>query len=162
MRTLFALLLLTAWPAAEAQPAPDPGFGIGASLQGGQFDLLLPVWIGSSAALVPSIGLEHASDIGTDVRLGLAARLYRGEESVRPYGVARAGALVFLPPEGDGATDFLAGIGAGIEAFLLPKLSVTAEAQLNVGFPSETSGRFGTAGGTVVSTGTAATLTVYF
>jgi hypothetical protein len=162
----LAALFLT--PHASAQTEPDPGIGLSASVQTGQFDIALPVWTSPSLAIIPSVGIDFAQDIGTDLRAGLAARFYRRVAEVSPYFAVRGGVLFFSPaeledgPELDSVVDFLVGGAFGAEAFLLPAFSLGVEAQLNATFSGEESARFGNPGNVNVNTGAAVTATVYF
>jgi hypothetical protein len=163
---LLAALFLTSHAAAQTEPAP--GIGLSASVQAGQFDIALPVWTSPSLALIPSVGFDLAQDVGTDLRVGLAARFYRRVAEVSPYFGVRGGLLRFSPaepedgPELDSTIDFLVGGAFGAEAFLLPAFSLGVEAQLNATFSAEESARFGNPGNLNVNTGAAVTATVYF
>lgn len=165
---LLALLLLLSPLTALAQTEPEPGFGLSASVQAGQFDLALPYWAGSSFALVPSVGFEMGQDVGFDVRLGVAARFYQRVGQIAPYGGLRAGLLFFSPaenefgPDPESTMDFLIGVMYGAEAFLLPQFSLGVEAQLNATKSAEASMRFGNPGNLNLNTGAAVTATVYF
>ncbi|MEM1041511.1 MAG: hypothetical protein AAGI91_02675 [Bacteroidota bacterium] len=167
MRALVLALLLTPL-ASLAQTTPDPGTGLSASVQGGQFDILVPVWSGERLAIVPSIGLNFGQDVGTDVRGGLAARFYQRRSQIAPYFGLRTAVLFFIPadsefgPDRDTAVDFLVGAAYGAEAFLLPKLSLGVEAQLNLTVSGEESARFGNPGNLNVNTAAAVFATVYF
>lgn len=164
---LLALLFLLTPLAVHAQDEP-PGVGLSASVQGGQFDIALPVWTSPSFAFVPSVGLAFAQDVGLDARIGLAARFYQRMADVSPYFALRGGFLFFSPaetengPELDSVIDFLVGGAFGAEAFLLPAFSLGVEAQLNATFSAEESARFGNPGNINVNTGAAVTATVYF
>lgn len=167
MRVL-ALALLLAPCAAFAQTEPEPGFGLSASVQSGQLDILLPYWSGERFAVVPGFGFTFAQDVGTDVRAGVAARLYQRRGQVAPYGGLQAGVLFFSPaesdfnPDPDSAVDFFVGVLYGAEAFLMPKFSLGVEAQLNVSVSAEESLRFGNPGNLNLNTGAAVLATVYF
>ncbi len=168
MRLALVALLALAPLAARAQTVPDPGIGLSASVQAGQFDILVPIWSGERFAVVPSFGFEFGQDAGLDVRAGLAARLYQRRGEIAPYGSVRAAVLIFAPaerefgPEPESAVDFLAGLAYGAEAFLLPRLSLGVEAQLNLTVSAEESVRFGNPGNVNVNTGAAVFATVYF
>jgi hypothetical protein len=164
---LLVLLLLLA-PLAHAQTEPAPGTGLSASVQAGQFDILIPVWTGPSTAIIPSIGLNFGQDVGLDLRAGLAARFYRRVAEVSPYVGLRGGVLFFSPsqpengPDLDSTVDFLVGGAFGAEAFLTSTFSLGVEGQLNLTLSGEESARFGNPGNLNVNTGAAVLATVYF
>ena len=164
---LLAFLVLLSPLAVHAQDEA-PGVGLSGSVQGGQFDIALPVWTSPSFAFVPSVGLEFAQDVGLDARVGLAARFYRRMADVAPYVALRGGFLLFSPadvengPDLDSTVDFLVGGAFGAEAFIVPSFSLGVEAQLNATFSDDNSARFGNPGNLNLNTAAAVTATVYF
>lgn len=166
-RCLLALLFLVPLT-AHAQTEPTPGIGLSASVQAGQFDILIPVWTGPRTAFIPSVGFNFGQDVGLDLRAGIAARFYRRVAEVSPYVGLRGGVLFFSPsqpedgPDLDSTVDFLVGGAFGAEAFLASKFSLGVEGQLNLTLSGEGSARFGNPGNVNVNTGAAVTATVYF
>ena len=145
-------------------------FGISALVQDSQFDILFPIFLSESAVIAPALGLIYASEVGSDISLGLVGRFYLNNKVVRPFLGGRAGAIFFSPSSSDddggadpeSTTDFLVGILAGGEYFLNESFSFGIEAQLNATISDENSSRFGNPGGTNINTGAAVFATVYF
>lgn len=138
-------------------------WGISASIQQNQFDILFPIWTGGNNVIAPSIGAIYIEDSGTDLRLGLLDRIYfNTTKSLKPFLGLRAGVLFSLPDGGDNATDYIIGLLGGGEYFFSKNFSVGVEAQLNMSISDENSNRFGNPGGTNINTATAIFATIYF
>jgi hypothetical protein len=138
-------------------------WGISASIQETQLDILFPIWTGANNIIAPSIGAIHIGDSGTDLRLGLLDRIFfNATESIKPFLGLRAGVLFSIPDEQDTVTDYVIGILGGGEYFFSNNFSVGVEAQLNMSISDENSSRFGNPGGTNINTATAIFATIYF
>ena len=96
--TGILILLVVAPSRGACQESSAAGkVGISASLQAGQFDILVPVWTGNSFSIAPSLGLLWAQDGGTDFRFGLVPRFYFRKDNVAPFIGARVAVLVNSP-----------------------------------------------------------------
>ena len=138
-------------------------WGISASIQENQFDILFPIWTGVNNVIAPSIGAIYIEDSGTDLRLGLLDRIYfNATKTLKPFLGLRAGVLFSLPDGGDNAADYIIGLLGGGEYFFSKNFSVGVEAQLNMSISDENSSRFGNPGGTNINTATAIFATIYF
>jgi len=144
-------------------------FGISALVQDGQYDIMIPILLSTSAVIAPAIGIVGVSDAGTDIGLGVVTRFYLNDSKVKPFLGGRAGVMIFSPSESEDSnedsestTDFILGFLAGGEYFLDEGFSFGVEAQLNASISDENSSRFGNPGGVNINTGAAVFATVYF
>ena len=136
--------------------------GISASLQSGQFDILVPVWATNTFSIAPALGLLWAEDGGTDFRFALVPRFYFRKDKVAPFIGGRVGVLVSNPKGGTNATDWIVGLSGGGEYFLDDHFSLGIESQLNLSISDKTSNRFGNPGRLTLNTAAAAYATFYF
>jgi len=161
-------LCVIAWlvifcPVVFAQEGLSHGkVGLSASLQGGQFEILVPVWVSNQMVVSPFIRVLYAQDVATDLGIGLGQRFNLRSGSVIPYLGVRASALILLPKDGSSVTDWVFGMTVGNECFLNEHLSLSAEAQFNFSVSSDESMRFGNPGGTNLNSATAVMATAYF
>jgi hypothetical protein len=156
-------VLVLASAASAGDEFVRPTFGLSASLQGSQLDILAPVWATSKFVVVPSFGITSVSDAVTDLRLGIALRNVFRTGKACPYAGVRGGMLILMPSHGeDNVTDYVFGGLVGGEYFFDRHFSVGVEAQLNASFSNENSPRFNNPDGTNVNTATAAMVTFYF
>ena len=166
----LAMIFLLAISTAYSQDTSNGNsFGISALVQDSQFDILFPIFLSESAVLAPALGLLYASEVGSDISLGLVGRFYLNKKVVRPFLGGRAGIILFSPTSSDdgltdpeSTTDFLVGFLAGGEYFLNESFGFGIEVQLNATISDENSSRFGNPGGTNINTGAAVFATVYF
>ncbi len=141
--------------------------GISASLQGNQYGISLPLWLGEKFVLAPGIEAKYAEGIGTDLILGLAPRFYFKNENLAPYFGLKFGAVINFPSTDntaneDNKVDIIAGLALGAEYFIADQFSVGIEAQGNFTKSADESSRFGNPGGLNFNTGTLITATIYF
>jgi hypothetical protein len=161
--------------AAGGSEAIDHGsVGLSASLQGGQREIAVPLWISDDAVLMPGFSFLSVSDGGTDIGLGMLLRVNgrpRGGRAI-PYFGFRFAAFYFKPDVGtgyygssgdaDSVWDFVVGPAFGGEYFLSEHLSLGVEGQVNIAISDKNSARFNNPDGTVINTATAARATLYF
>lgn len=164
MRFLLALSLCLAAVPALAQEDGRQGFGISGSIQDGDLAVGLPIWASPNLKVEPVVAFSYGSDIGMDLGGGVAFRRYLAPGTTSTYVGGRVVGFFAFPDNDriDNTVDVLLGVTLGGEHFLHRQFSLGVEAQLNVGFSDDASGRFGNPGGTVVNTGTAAYATFYF
>lgn len=159
----FAAILIIVFTINLSAQDNTRTWGVSASIQENQFDILFPIWTGENNVIAPSVGAIYIEDSGTDLRLGLLDRIYfNATKSLKPFLGLRAGVLLSLPDGGDNATDFIIGLLGGGEYFFSNHFSVGVEAQLNMSISDENSNRFGNPGGTNINTATAIFATIYF
>ena len=159
----FVAILCIVYTMSSSAQENKRTWGISASIQETQLDILFPIWTGTSNIIAPSIGAIYIGDSGTDLRIGLLDRIFfNATENIKPFVGLRAGALISLPDEGDTVTDYVIGLLGGGEYFFSENFSVGVEAQLNMSISDENSSRFGNPGGTNINTATAIFATVYF
>jgi hypothetical protein len=140
-------------------------YGLTASFQSSQLDILVPVWISSRVSVAPEVGLAWENGTGADLHLGIAPRFYLSRNKVSPYYGLQVAMLKTIPSSGSGVTsttDWLAGFTFGGEYFLDNHLSFGVEAQGNFTFSDPNSSRFGNPGKTNFNTAAAVFATVYF
>lgn len=167
---LFLLINIICNPLIYTQDSiEEQKFGISASIQDGQYDILLPLVFSKSFVIAPAIGIASVSDAGTDIGLGVVTRFYLNDSKVKPFLGGRAGVMIFSPSTQKGSsldpestTDFVLGFLAGGEYFLDEGFSFGVEAQLNASVSDKNSSRFGNPDGFNINTGAAVFATVYF
>lgn len=158
----LVLLILTAGEVKSQDNLTGQKFGFTASLQGGQMDIIIPVFSSDNVYFAPAVGFSSAQEGGSEIRIGIVPRFYINRDAVSGFISARVGALITSPSEGEGQTDVIAGIGGGGEYFFSRHLSCGVEAQLNASFSGEKSMRFGNPGKMNLNTATAVFVSVYF
>jgi hypothetical protein len=137
--------------------------GISASFQGGQFDIMLPIWLSPSFVLAPIVGILHASEIGTDISFGLMPKIYLRNEKIAPFIGARIGMIANLPASTEvNKIDLIGGVSFGAEYFFDPRFSIGVEAQGNITKSHANSSRFGNPGNLNFNTATALIASIYF
>ena len=141
----------------------DKTVGLSASVQGGQLDIILPIWAGNKIVIAPAFSVVYFEDAAIDLGVGIAPRFYLRTGRVAPYIGGRVAAF-FLMPSGNAQdiTDWLLGLALGGEYFLDPKFSIGVEAQVNFAISDDLSGRFGNPGGLSLNTATAIFVSIYF
>src|SRR3989338_2680575 len=72
-------------------------FGLSATLQGIQYGMNLPIWLGERATLGPSFQLIYAEEFGTDIGLGLVSKIYIKHEKISPYAGFKIGFISNMP-----------------------------------------------------------------
>lgn len=159
---VFTFMLLSAWDMRAQETASTSGIGLSASLQEGQFDILIPIWFSNSFSLAPAVGLASAEDGGSDIRLAIVPRYFFYKRDFAPYIGAKFGVLLASPENGTSTTDMLIGLAGGGEYFLDPHFSLGVEGQFNILMSDENSVRFGNPGKMNMNTAAAVFATVYF
>jgi hypothetical protein len=142
-------------------------YGLSGSVQGNQFGISVPMWLGEKFVLAPGFDLKFAETVGTDFSIGLAARFYSRVESLRPYFGLKAGTAVYIPSSDSEINtttnvDILGGIAYGLEYFVTDNLSFGVEAQGNLTRSAKESNRYGNPGGINFNTATMISATIYF
>jgi len=167
--TLLTLLIVLPTMGQENQEKDDfkRTIGLSGSIQGSQFGISIPIWIGEKFVLAPSFSIKQVERSGGDYSFALSPRYYFKTEKLAPYAGLKLGALFNkLDSESDNSSnfkvDYLFGLAFGAEYFLSPNFSFGVEAQANLTKSSENSYRFGNPGGLVFNTGTMITASVYF
>lgn len=158
----FMFMLLSPWNVQAQEATSTSGIGLSASLQEGQFDILVPIWFGSNFSLAPAVGFSSAEDGGSDIRLAIVPRYYFYKREFAPYAGAKLGVLLASPETGTSTSDILVGLAGGGEYFLDPHFSLGVEGQFNVIMSDDNSARFGNPGKMNMNTAAAVFATVYF
>jgi hypothetical protein len=148
--------------ARAQESSPANRIGLSASIQGGQFDILVPIWTGRTFAIAPSVGLVWAEEGGLDIRLAVAPRFFFYRDTFAPYVGGKLGMLIASPDSGSATTDILIGGALGGEYFLDQHFSFGVESQLNLTLSDSKSLRFGNPGKKNLNTAAALFATIYF
>lgn len=170
-RLLIALFFVLVSSFVHAQEYPK--VGLSGSLQGSQFGVQVPVWVGEKTVIAPAFEFKFAEKVGTDIGIALTPRFYFQKKTISPYIGFRIGALINKPyshpniftgtTEEESTTyDFLGGLAFGGEYFLADHFSFGVELQANMTKSDPESDRFGNPGKINVNTGTMLIATVYF
>jgi hypothetical protein len=160
---IFVSLFGAVKPTVSQEKAVERTFGLSASIQGGQLDVILPVWAGNKVVIAPAFNIVYVEDAGVDLGIGIAPRFYLQMDNVAPYIGGRVGTFFNLPSgNAKNSTDWLLGLAVGGEYFLNPKFSLGVEAQTNFAISDDLSGRFGNPGGLSLNTAAAVFASVYF
>jgi len=132
-------------------------WGLSASLQSGQMDILVPLWMGNTFVIAPGVSVNYVEHVTTNIGVMLVPRLYLDMRRVSPYITAVVGFDFNMPNIGSDTTDLTLGIGLGGEYFVNPKFSFAVEGRV-VGMVFDISGLRNTA----VMTSGAVVANVYF
>ncbi len=143
--------------------------GLAASVQSDQFGILIPIWTDEKTAVVPSVQVAYAQEIGLDLGIGISLRSYLREGDVRPYLIPSFGVLMSFPESDDddieapsNPIDLVLGFGAGGEYFFSDYFSAGVQIGLNGAFSDEDSNRFGNPGNFSLNTAASVLVNVYF
>jgi hypothetical protein len=141
-------------------------FGISASLESGTYGLNIPIWISPRFVLAPTIGINHAGGVGTDITIGAMPKVYLSEpRKIVPF-IDFKIAGIFNSPQNtvdkNSKVDLLIGLGYGGEYFFNDNFSVSAEFQGNLTSSDKNSNRFGNPGNINFNLATAITVNIYF
>ena len=140
----------------------QPKFGLTASLQDNQLDILIPIWINDKINISPGVSFIYIEDYKKDYSICLIPHFYLNRNKVSPYIGARAGVLISSPKFNNSTTDYILGLCSGGEYFIDEHFSFGVEAQLNASISDKNSNRFGNPGGMTINTGMAIFGTIYF
>lgn len=141
--------------------------GLSGSIQGNQFGILVPIWLGEKFAIAPAFDLKIAEKVGIDFGIALAPRFYFKKEKIAPYFGLKVGALINKPSSENvidpkTKVDLLGGVAFGGEYFLSDNFSFGVEVQGNLTKSDKNSNRFGNPDGINFNTGTMISATIYF
>ena len=137
-------------------------FGLSASLQDNQFDIIIPYRYSKSIVFAPAFSFINIEDTGSDIGIGFIWRYYFKTKKVSPFLGTRFAALIASPDNGDSTTDYIFGISFGGEYFLDDNFSFGLETQLNAAKSDESSMRFNTPDLLKINTATSIFATIYF
>lgn len=129
---IFLFACLAAQPAA-AQQYPEKGdIGLAASLQGGQTEIMVPIWVTSQITVAPLLGFTARENGANTLRVGLKSKYYTsiGEGAATFLGLQAA--VDNTDPEfGESDSDLFLGIVGGGDYFFNHHFSIGVEGQLN-------------------------------
>lgn len=141
--------------------------GLTGSLQGNQFGILVPIWLGEKFVLAPALDYSYAQKAGSDIGIGLVPRFYLKKATVSPYVGIKAGVMIFKPYFFDNykpetTVDLIGGVAFGGEYFMSEHFSFGVELQGNFTKSDENSNRFGNPDGVNFNLATQVSATIYF
>ncbi len=139
-----------------------PRYGLTASMQANQFDVIIPFWDSNTLKIAPAFGFVSINDVGQDFSLGIIISKYLNRKKVSPYVSFRGGLLIAVPENGDSVTDTVLGLAFGGEYFFEKYLSLGIEAQINASISNKRSYRFGNPDKTILNTSMAIFGSIYF
>ncbi|HUI29660.1 MAG TPA: hypothetical protein VLX91_05550 [Candidatus Acidoferrales bacterium] len=161
----IALQCILAVSTFAQDSSSTPTYGLTASFQSSQLDILVPIWVSKMVSLAPAVGLAWEDGTGADLHIGIVPRFYLTKKKVSPYLGLQIAMLKIIPAGGAGVastTDWLAGLAFGGEYFFDEHLSFGVESQANFTYSDQNSSRFGNPGKTNLNTAAAVFATVYF
>jgi hypothetical protein len=160
---VIILGLLVNIPSIFAQESDSqPEYGLTASFQDSQFDIIVPFWTSNTFKISPALGFVSVSDVGQDYNIGIILNKYLSRKKVSTYVGFRSGVLISSPKNGDSVTDAIFGFSFGGEYFIDNNFSFGIESQLNISLSNKKSNRFGNPDGTNINTGMAVFGSIYF
>ncbi len=165
-KVLLATLLLTLI-AFNSYSQEKRTVGISGSIQGSQFGIMIPVWVGEKIVLAPMVGIKYSENVGSDIDLGISSRFYFKNEKLAPYAGIKLGTIINKPSSenefgNEENVDLLFGLAFGAEYFITENLSFGIEAQGNFTKSDKHSHRYGNPDGLNFNTGTMISATIYF
>ena len=160
---ILALALITNYSYSQN----DIKIGLSGSIQGSQFGIIMPIWLGEKIVIAPALEIKYVEAVGTDIGFGIAPRFYIKKNTVSPYLGLKVGAFMNMPAsnsviENKKTIDYLFGGAFGGEYFILEHLSFGVEIQGNVTKSDENSNRFGNPDNISFNTATMISATIYF
>lgn len=137
--TKLSLLLITLFlfgisSMAYAQDRPGEGsVGLSASIQSGQTNLQIPIWLTDNVTIAPVFGLNHLEDASTSLNVGVAPRFYQDLGNDFGSYIGARGIIRHTSNDvnDNDETDILLGATGGGEYFLDNHFSLGVEGQLN-------------------------------
>ena len=161
--TVLAFMLLTISSFSQSERK----IGLSGSIQGNQYGILLPIWLGEKFVLAPAFDLKFAERVGTDISIGVVPRFYFKNEKLAPYFGLKFGAVINIPYsdnkiDNETKVDIVGGFAFGAEYFIAEKFSVGIEAQGNITKSHKNSFRYGNPDGLNFNTATMISATIYF
>ncbi len=151
----IGIALFFASSAVFAQNQPTGNIGLTASLQGGQTNLQVPIWVADNVAVAPIFGLNYQQDNFTTINIGVTPRFYQNLDNNFGSYIGARGIIQHTSPEvGDNDTDIVIGPTGGGQYFFSEHFSIGVEGQLNFLLNDNGSNR--------ISTGAAIMGTYYF
>lgn len=158
---IAVLLMITISPSIYSQEEHQTRIGISSVMQDSQVDIMLPIKM-EQFSIAPSLALIWSENIGTEVHLGIAPKVYLSTGKALPYFGAKVSFLIYSPNNRISVADYMVGLNGGGEYFFDTHFSMGVEAQMNITVSNEKSTRFGNPGKTNLNTATAIFATYYF
>ncbi|TNE70172.1 hypothetical protein EP331_13055 [bacterium] len=139
-------------------------YGLAASIQSGQSEVSLPLWLKSNIQLLPSLAFFGTNDNGFEYALGLKAKKFKNERStgLNPYSAAGLTLYQIVPKNGDSLVDIALDLGIGADYFFTKNVALGVEAQFYIASSDDLSPRFGNPGGFSFGTATQASIYIFF
>jgi hypothetical protein len=120
----------------QASNTVTRSWGVGASFQGGQTLIIVPIWLGQRFNAGPIVSATHTENVNLTLNAGLAARYYTSMTRIAPYWGAAATATINKPQNGgNSATAWTVGGFFGGEFFINQKFSLAVQPGVFAIFP---------------------------
>ncbi len=135
---ILALLLAAGWShTAHAQEnQANRKWGLGATFQGGQTLIIVPVWLGQRFVLGPLLSATHTENVNLSINAGLATRIYPKMSRIAPFWGVAATANINKPQNGGNSlTTWLLGGYFGGEFFINHRFSFSIQPGIWASFP---------------------------
>lgn len=156
------MLLLMSAAYSYSQDETKRTIGLTALVQGQEFGIQIPIWLGSDITIAPSFEVKFVQNQGTDIIVGIVPKFYLNmKNKLTPYIGLKIGAAIDTP-SGTGTTDIIAGVAFGGEYFFDSHFSIGVEAQANYTKSGINSFRFGNPDGSNFNTASVVTANIYF
>ncbi len=135
--TKLSILLVTLFcisSMAYAQDRPGEGsVGLSASIQHGQTNLQIPIWLTDNVTIAPVFGMSHQEDAFTSLNIGVVPRFYQDLGNDFGSYIGARGIIQHTSNDvnDNDETNILLGATGGGEYFLDHHFSIGVEGQLN-------------------------------
>lgn len=158
----------------QKETETPPKWGLSAAVQNSSIGFQLPVWLGESIIIAPSLGAAYRDNFGWELQFGIAPRFFLNKNNLRPYLGFKVASIIDLPSkvnatdilgnpiDFENTIDLIGGLSFGGEYFFSNHFSIGLEIQANVIKSDENSLRFGNPGGINFNTGALALINIYF
>ena len=134
----LGLALAAGWPhPARAQENQVHGkWGLGATLQGGQTAIFVPIWLSPTFMLVPNASLNYIESTSTTVGAGLWVKIFPNMSRVAPFwGLGVTTSTLILSGGGGSNTTIVPAAFFGGEFFINQRFSFGVQPTVAVAIP---------------------------
>lgn len=132
-KALLSVVLFFVASVSFAQNRPATGkVGLTASLQGGQTNLQLPIWVTDNVSIAPVFGINYQQDNFTSLNIGVHPRFFQDLGNDFGSYIGARGIVRYTSPEiGSDDTDIVIGPTGGGKYFFSEHFSAGVEGQFN-------------------------------
>lgn len=121
----------------QSQNQVNRTWGLGATFQGGQTLIVVPVWLGQRFVVAPIVSATHTENANLLLNAGAGIRLYPSMSRIAPFWGVAATATINKPQTGSGnsSTIWTAGGFFGGEFFINQRFSFSIQPGVWASFP---------------------------